>query len=79
MLCLGSAVSIFGGHFAPGLMQLLGTPPNVLAEASGYARLMLIGMPLFFLLWLLTSMSRGVGDAITPLWTLLLVTAIAMA
>ena len=79
MLCLGGAVSVVGGCFSPELMQALGTPPNVLAEASAYARLMLIGMPLFFLLWLATSLSRGVGDAITPLWTLLLVTAIAMA
>jgi putative MATE family efflux protein len=79
MLCLGATVSIVGGWFAPELMRLLGTPPNVLAEASAYARLMLIGMPLFFLLWLATSLSRGVGDAITPLWTLSLVTAIAMA
>jgi putative MATE family efflux protein len=79
MLCLGGAVSVLGGYFAPELMQLLGTPPNVLTEASAYARLMLIGMPLFFLLWLGTSLSRGVGDAITPLWTLSLVTVIAMA
>lgn len=79
MLCLGASVSVVGGVFAPELMQLLGTPPNVLAEASAYARWMLLGMPLFFLLWLATSLSRGVGDAITPLWTLLLVTAIAMA
>lgn len=79
MLCLGLSVSVFGGLFAPELMRLLGTPPNVLAEASGYARLMLIGMPLFFLLWLATSLSRGVGDAISPLWTLSLVTVIAMA
>jgi putative MATE family efflux protein len=79
MLCLGLSVSVIGGLFAPELMRLLGTPPNVLADASGYARLMLIGMPLFFLLWLATSLSRGVGDAITPLWTLSLVTVIAMA
>lgn len=79
MLCLGLSVSVIGGLFAPELMRLLGTPSNVLAEASGYARLMLIGMPLFFLLWLATSLSRGVGDAITPLWTLSLVTIIAMA
>ena len=78
MLCLGGAVSVIGGYFAPELMQGLGTPPNVLTEASAYARLMLIGMPLFFLLWLATSLSRGVGDPITPLWTLLLVSAIAM-
>jgi putative MATE family efflux protein len=79
VLCLGVVVGIVGGVFAPELMRALGTPPNVLADASAYARLMLIGMPLFFPLWLLTSLSRGVGDAITPLWTLTLITAVAMA
>jgi len=79
LLCVGAVVSVLGGVFAPELMQALGTPANVLADASAYARLMLIGMPLFFLLWLATSLSRSVGDAITPLWTLSLITAVAMA
>ncbi|MGY4827046.1 MATE family efflux transporter [Sphaerotilaceae bacterium SBD11-9] len=79
LLGLGGAVSVLGGIFAPEWMRWLGTPPNVLADASAYARLMLIGMPLFFVLWLATSLSRSVGDAVSPLWTLSLVTAIAMA
>ncbi len=77
-LGVGAVVSLLGGWWAPELMRALGTPLNVLAEASAYARLMLLGMPLFFMLWLLTSLSRGVGDAISPLWTLLIVTAVAM-
>ncbi|MDE2453547.1 MAG: MATE family efflux transporter, partial [Burkholderiales bacterium] len=57
----------------------LGTPAAVLAPAVTYARLMLMGAPLIFLLLLVTSMSRAVGDAVTPLWALALATAAAMA
>ncbi|WP_323118343.1 MATE family efflux transporter [Burkholderia alba] len=78
MLCAGVAVSLIGGVCAAPLMRLLGTPSNVLADAARYAQLMLLGMPIVFLLWLITSMSRGVGDAVTPLWTLTLATALAL-
>ena len=79
MLCAGLVTSIAGCTFAPQLMRALGTPDTILADAVLYARLALLGMPLTFLLWLSTSMSRGVGDAITPLWTLALSTVISLA
>ena len=79
LLSLGVAVSVAGGLWAPELMRALGTPADILADATLCARVMLIGMPLLFALWMATSLSRGVGDAITPLWALLLATAIAMA
>ncbi len=78
MLCAGVAISVCGGFLAPHLMRLLGTPANILADATRYAQLMMLGTPLIFLLWLTTSMSRGVGDAVTPLWTLALATVIAL-
>lgn len=78
MLCAGFAISVCGGFLAPQLMRLLGTPVNILADATIYARLMMLGMPFIFMLWLTTSMSRGVGDAVTPLWTLALATMIAL-
>ncbi|WP_410209985.1 MATE family efflux transporter [Aquirhabdus sp.] len=78
MLSLGFAISMVGSAFAPNLMQLLGTPANILVDATRYAHLMLLGMPVIFLLWLMTSMSRGVGDAVTPLWALVLTTLISL-
>ncbi|MDE2395663.1 MAG: MATE family efflux transporter [Burkholderiales bacterium] len=76
---LALVVALGGGLFAPELMRALGTPAAVLAPAVTYARLMLMGAPLIFLLLLVTSMSRAVGDAVTPLWALALATAAAMA
>jgi putative MATE family efflux protein len=78
VLSAGLLVSIFGALLAPTLLTWLGTPANILADATIYARLMMIGAPLIFLLWLTTSMSRGVGDAVTPLWTLLLATLMGL-
>jgi len=78
-LCTALAIGIAGGTYAGPLMRALGTPAPILDEATRYARLMLMGMPIFFLLWLATSLSRGVGDAVTPLWALALATALALA
>ncbi|MBX3619898.1 MAG: MATE family efflux transporter [Rhizobacter sp.] len=78
VLTLGLSISVLGGVFAPQLMRTLGTPPNIIDTAVVYARLMLIGMPLLFLLWYATSLSRGVGDAVTPLWALVIVAAVAL-
>ncbi|MFZ6647673.1 MATE family efflux transporter [Undibacterium sp. TJN25] len=79
MLCVGLTTAALGYAFAPWLMLALGTPDRILADAVLYARLALLGTPLTFLLWLTTSMSRGVDDAVTPLKTLALATVISLA
>ena len=79
MLALSLPIAL-SGHFAiPGLLQALGTPMAILPAAIDYARLMTTGCPVIFLLWLVTSMSRGVGDAVSPLFVLLLATALSLA
>jgi len=68
---MGLVVAVIGAFFARNLMELLGAPPDILAEAAAYGRVVLIGMPGFFIFLLITSMLRGVGDTITPLLTLI--------
>ena len=68
----GIVVAILGAVFARQLMQLLGAPENILELATGYARIMFIGMPGFFIFMIITSMLRGVGDTMTPLIALTL-------
>lgn len=63
----GLVVAVFGGFFAPDIMEALGTPPDVLPMASDYARVMLIGSPGFFIFLVITMTLRGVGDSVTPL------------
>jgi putative MATE family efflux protein len=69
---MGLVVAIIGAFFARELMSLLGAPAEVLDMSAGYGRIVLIGMPGFFIFLLVTSMLRGVGDTVTPLFSLIL-------
>jgi putative MATE family efflux protein len=78
MTVAGVAISLGGGLFAPQIIRALGTPVAVQPEALRYARLFMLGMPIIFALWLVTSMSRGVGDAVTPLKALIIAAAMSL-
>ncbi|SFU29409.1 putative efflux protein, MATE family [Polaromonas sp. YR568] len=71
----GLLVAVFGGTFTAPLLKALGTPPDILADTTLYARIMLMAMPALFVFLLSTSMLRGVGDTVTPLYTLCISTA----
>jgi putative MATE family efflux protein len=75
----GLVVAIFGGTFAPSLLQALATPADILPQATAYARVMLLAMPGFFLFLLVTSIMRGVGDMVTPLKALVVSTLVGLA
>jgi len=64
-----SLACLVAGHAgAEPLLKLMGTTPDVLPLAVPYLRLMSFSVPAMFGLFLLTSLLRGVGDSITPLW-----------
>lgn len=67
----GFAISIIGHLLIEGTLTMLGTPENVFDESLRYARIMLTGMPILFVFFTITSILRGVGDSITPLYTLI--------
>lgn len=77
-LLLSISVGLVGGLFSRQLMMALATPADILDQASTYARIMLLTMPLGFVFLLMTAMIRGVGDAATPLLALALSTAIGL-
>jgi putative MATE family efflux protein len=77
-LLLSISIALIGGIFSRQLMMMLATPLDILDEASAYARIMLLTMPLGFIFLLMTAMIRGVGDALTPLLALALSTAIGL-
>jgi putative MATE family efflux protein len=76
-LGIGAAVALFGGAFTQSLLHALGTPPDVVPIALGYARTMMLAMPGLLVFILLTQLMRGVGDTVTPLWALLISTAVS--
>ncbi|MEJ8821248.1 MATE family efflux transporter [Variovorax humicola] len=77
-IAMGLVVAVFGGAFTTHLLVALGTPPDILPEATRYARIMLIAMPGLFVFLLSTAMLRGVGDTVSPLFTLLVSTSIGL-
>jgi len=77
-LLLSVSVALAGAIFSRPLMTALATPADILDQASAYARIMLLTMPLGFVFLLMTAMIRGVGDVLTPLLALALSTAIGL-
>ena len=75
---MGLVVAVFGGAFTTPLLAALGTPPDVLADSTRYARIMLIAMPGLFVFLMSTAMLRGVGDTVTPLLTLVISTLVGL-
>ncbi len=81
-LALGALIGLvaagLGVVFARPAMQALGTPVDVLDDAVGYARVMLLIMPLLLVFILFTQLLRGVSDTVSPLLALLLSTALGL-
>ena len=75
-VAFGLLVALFGGIFTTRLLEVLGTPGDILADATRYARIMLVAMPGLFVFLLSTAMLRGIGDTLSPLFTLSVSTAI---
>jgi putative MATE family efflux protein len=73
-MVISISIGALGVIFARPVMVMLATPPEILDQAVLYARIMMAGMPLLFLFLLATSMLRGVGDTLTPLWILVVST-----
>ena len=78
-LLFGAVVALFGGLFTEPLMRLLGTPPDIMEQATLYSRIVLLGMPGLFVFLLATSLLRGVGDTVSPMLALLISTGTGLA
>ncbi|MDB5393943.1 MAG: family efflux transporter [Rhodospirillales bacterium] len=70
-IVIGLIIAIFGGPFVQDMLQLLGTPPDVMADETEYARVFLYSVPLLFVFIIYTTITRGVGDSRTPFLALL--------
>ncbi len=68
----GAAVAALGWIFAPQLLHMLATPDAAFPYALAYLRVIFLSMPTSFVMILLSSSLRGVGDAVTPLWNTIL-------
>jgi putative MATE family efflux protein len=66
------AIAIAGYFLSPGILKLLGTPADAAPLALAYLRVIFLAMPALLLLTLLMMALRGSGDAMTPLWFMLI-------
>ncbi len=68
----GIVAAVFGWIFAPQLLHLLATPEGAYPLALAYLRVIFLSMPTSFIMILLSSSLRGVGDSVTPMWNSIL-------
>ena len=73
-----SLLAVIGGSFTESILRAVATPPDILPDATAYARIILWSLPVMFLFMLSTSITRGVGDTRTPFLGLVLSTAIGL-
>ncbi len=67
-------VAIVGELWSPQMLQLLGTPANIIAQSDAYTRVIFLAAPVLFPYLVYTTFLRGIGDAQTPFYFLLLST-----
>ncbi|RYF15475.1 MAG: MATE family efflux transporter [Comamonadaceae bacterium] len=77
-LLLGVAVSAAGLAGIAAVLRGLGTPADILPQATAYAQVMLLALPPMFISILASSILRGLGDSVTPLRMLVVACAVAM-
>ena len=75
---LGVLSTAIGIIFAKDILHLLGTPPNILADAIAYAHVIFAMLPLLFVFFAYISFMRGTGDSTTPFIFLLLTTILSV-
>ena len=73
---LGSSIliTILGIAFSEHIFILLGLPDDILPQAVSYLRIYLLGMFFFFGFAGISSILRGLGDAKTPLYFMIIAT-----
>ena len=67
-LPVAAAIAILGWIGAPALLRLLAMPPDAMPLALAYLRMIFLAMPAILILIVLMMGLRGSGDALTPLW-----------
>jgi putative MATE family efflux protein len=75
---LGVAIAAAGYLTAADILVLIGTPPDILATAADYARATFIALPALVILFAYLVLLRGTGDALTPLWAMILWIALGL-
>lgn len=68
LLAIALLMVALGVGLTDHILDLLGTPADAAAPAAAYLKMMLLGLPFSAITILLMMTLRGAGDAMTPLW-----------
>jgi putative MATE family efflux protein len=77
-IVMGVIAAAFGGPFVETLLKLMHTPPDVLADETAYGQVFLYSVPVLFVFIIFTTITRGVGDSLTPFLALLVQNVIGL-
>ncbi len=64
---LAVLLSILGYNFNDEILTLMGTPPQILDDASSYLDVVFAGVSFMFIFFVFSSLLRGYGDTRTPM------------
>src|SRR3954447_9672194 len=71
-LLVAAAIAVAGWVFSPALLKLLAPPAGAAPLALAYLRVIFIAIPGSLMMIMLMMALRGGGDAMTPLWFMIL-------
>jgi putative MATE family efflux protein len=77
-LYLGIIVAIVGSLGSTTMLAWLATPPDIIAQADAYARVIFLTMPVFFVYFVYATILRGTGDSTTPFYALIVSAVLAI-
>ena len=75
---LGIVMALLGLFYAHDLLQLVGTPRDIIGDSTMYAQIVFLWLPAFFPYIAYTTFLRGTGDSQTPFYALIVSTALSM-
>jgi putative MATE family efflux protein len=71
-LLVAAGIAVAGWIFSPALLKLLATPAGAAPLALAYLRVIFVAIPGSLMMIMLMMALRGGGDAMTPLWFMIL-------
>lgn len=78
-ILFGVAIAVLGEVFCSQVMALLSVPDSVMAHATDYLRVFLLGLPFVTIYNFLAAVYRSKGDTATPLMALIVATVFNIA